>query len=400
MYPTLYHALLDLTGLDWPVLKFLNSFGFMVALAFVGAYLTLTWEFQRKTREGLLKPTERTVVVGAPPTPVEYVLQGLIGFIIGFKGLYVLLYTQEVTADPPGFLLSGKGSFIGGLVVAAVYIWLLWREKKKTALEKPEKRTVLVPAVQHAGQITMTAALWGFIGAKLFHWLESPSDLIDMVRSGNVSDLVSGLTMYGGLIVAGIMVVRYFKRNGLAVLPSMDAAAPGLMLAYGIGRLGCQISGDGDWGIANTAAKPGWIPQWLWSYDYPNNVNAVLGPHRGGYEGVPITEGTCFEGYCTHLVPSVYPTPLYETLMCLALFGVLWALRKRIKVPGMLFSIYLIMNGVERFLIEKIRVNVPFLGELTQAEVISATLVLLGVAGVIWTKKKYDHDQRPAEAHG
>ena len=114
MYPTLYHALLDLTGLDWPVLKFLNSFGFMVALAFAGAYITLTWEFQRKTREGVLRPTPRTIVVGAPPTPAEYVVQGLIGFIVGFKGLHVLLYTQEVTADPPGFLLSGQGSFVGG----------------------------------------------------------------------------------------------------------------------------------------------------------------------------------------------------------------------------------------------------------------------------------------------
>lgn len=400
MYPTLYHALLDLTGLDWPVLKFLNSFGFMVALAFAGAYITLTWEFQRKTREGVLRPTPRTIVVGAPPTPAEYVVQGLIGFIVGFKGLHVLLYTQEVTADPPGFLLSGQGSFVGGLAGAAFFCWLLWREKKRTAKKEPEQRTIMVPAVQHAGNITMTAAIWGFIGAKLFHWLESPADLIEMVRTGNVKDMVSGLTMYGGLIVAGIMVVRYFKRNGLDVLPSMDAAAPGLMLAYGVGRLGCQISGDGDWGIANTAPTPGWLPSWLWSYDYPNNVNGVLGPHRGGYEGVPITDGTCFEGYCTHLVPGVFPTPLYETMMCLVLFGILWALRKRITVPGMLFSIYLVMNGVERFLIEQIRVNVPFLGELTQAEVISAILVLLGAAGMVWTNKIRPHGERPAEAHG
>ena len=159
------------------------------------------------------------------------------------------------------------------------------------------------------------------------------------------------------------------------------------MLAYGIGRLGCQVSGDGDWGIANTAPKPGWIPQWLWSYDYPNNVNAVLGPHRGGYSGVPITDDTCFPGYCTHLVPGVFPTPLYETIMCIALFGVLWWLRKRISLPGALFALYLIMNGVERFLIEKIRVNEPFLGRWTQAEVISLALVLIG-GGALWALKK------------
>ncbi|MCO6483666.1 MAG: prolipoprotein diacylglyceryl transferase [Flavobacteriales bacterium] len=391
MYPTLYHALLDLTGLDWPVLKFLNSFGFFVALAFIGAYLTLTWELRRKEALGLVLPTTRKITVGEAAKPAELAVQGLVGFLIGWKGLYILLHTAEVTADPPAFLLSGTGSFIGGLAVAALMVWLLWREKQKQRLPGPKEKTITVHPWQQTGNITITAAVWGFIGAKVFHWLESPRDFLDLVATGNVADLVSGLTMYGGLIVAGIMVVRFFRKHGMAILPSMDAAAPGLMLAYGIGRLGCHVAGDGDWGIANTAPKPGWIPQWLWSYDYPNNVNAVLGPHRGGYSGVPITDGTCFEGYCTHLVPGVFPTPLYETLMCLLLFGVLWALRKRIGTPGVLFGIYLILNGVERFLIEKIRVNEPFLGTWTQAEVISLALVLLGIAAVAVLQKRKDH---------
>ncbi|HRO39190.1 MAG TPA: prolipoprotein diacylglyceryl transferase [Flavobacteriales bacterium] len=397
MYPTLYHALLDLTGLDWPVLKFLNSFGFFVAIAFMAAYWTLVLELRRKEGAGLLQATQRTVTVGAGAQPGELAMQGLVGFILGWKGLYILLYSAEVTANPPGFLLSGKGSFAGGIAVAALLVWLLWREKQKQRLPQPKQETLTVHPWQQAGNITLTAALWGFVGAKVFHWLESPRDFLDLVATGNVQDLVSGLTMYGGLIVAGAMVVRYFKKHGMAILPSMDAAAPGLMLAYGIGRLGCQVSGDGDWGIANTAAKPGWIPQWLWSYDYPNNVNAVLGPHRGGYSGVPITDGTCFEGYCTHLVPGVFPTPLYETIMCLLLFGALWWLRKRIGLPGALFAVYLIMNGVERFLIEKIRVNELFLGTWTQAEVISLGLVLLGAGSLIALKRHHSHG--PEKAH-
>jgi phosphatidylglycerol:prolipoprotein diacylglycerol transferase len=210
-----------------------------------------------------------------------------------------------------------------------------------------------------------------------------------LLATGSIKDIISGLTMYGGLIVAGFMVIRYFKKNGMAVLPSMDSAAPGLMLAYGIGRLGCQVAGDGDWGIANTAAKPGWIPQWLWSYDYPNNVNAVLGPHRGGYVGEAMTSGTIFPGYGTHLVPGVYPTPLYEVMMCLLLFAVLWWLRKRITLPGILFCVYLIFNGVERFLIEQIRVNNLFLGNWTQAELIALGLILLGVGGMLWLRKQH-----------
>ena len=398
MYPTLYHVLLDLTGLDWPVLKFLNSFGFFVAIAFMSAYWTLVLELKRKEGIGLIKSTTRTVMVGEGAKPAELIMQGLVGFIVGWKGLYILLNTAEVTADPPGFLLSGKGNFIGGIAVAAFFVWLLWREKEKHRLKEPKKETVMVHPAQHGGNITLTAALWGFIGAKVFHWLESPRDFMDLITTGNIRDLISGLTMYGGLIVAGIMVIRYFKKNGMAVLPSMDAAAPGLMLAYGIGRLGCQVSGDGDWGIANTAPKPGWIPQWLWSYDYPNNVNSVLGPHRGGYVGEHMTSGTIFPGYGTHLVPGVYPTPLYEVIMCLLLFAVLWSIRKRIALPGVLFCIYLIMNGVERFLIEHIRVNNLFLGTWTQAEIISLGLVITGVGGILWLRKSKSNGE-PERAH-
>lgn len=396
MYPTLYHALLDLTGLDLPFLKFLNSFGFFVALAFVGAYLTLSWELKRKEAQGLIKGTLVKRTVGEGPKPGELITQGLIGFILGWKGVYLILH-REVTADPPAFLLSGQGNFLGGIAVGALLVYLLWREKKKQQLPEPRTETIILHPYQHGGNITLTAALWGFIGAKIFHWLESPKDFIDLVHTGSIRDIISGLTMYGGLIVAGLMVVRYFKKHGMAILPSMDAAAPGLMLAYGIGRLGCQVSGDGDWGIANTAAKPGWIPQWLWSYDYPNNVNSVIGPHRGGYVGERIVDGTCFEGYCTHLVPGVFPTPLYESIACILLFVVLWQLRKRIGMPGVLFCVYLILNGIERFFIEKIRVNEPFLGHFTQAEVISTLLILLGVGGILRLRNRRSHG--PQAAH-
>jgi len=87
----------------------------------------------------------------------------------------------------------------------------------------------------------------------------------------------------------------------------------------------------------------------------------------------------------------VFPTPLYECIACLLLFAGLWSIRKRILIPGMLFAIYLVMNGVERFLIEKIRVNTQYhIGSLdiTQAEIISVVLFLLGVFGMIWLNRK------------
>ncbi|MFZ1657871.1 MAG: hypothetical protein WAT61_03565, partial [Flavobacteriales bacterium] len=120
MYPTLYHALLDLTGLDWPVLKFLNSFGFFVALAFMGAYWTLVLELKRKEGQGLIQATTRKMMVGEGAKPAELIMQGIGGFVVGWKGLYILLNTAEVTADPPAFLLSGTGNIIGGIIVAAL----------------------------------------------------------------------------------------------------------------------------------------------------------------------------------------------------------------------------------------------------------------------------------------
>lgn len=397
MYPTLYHAFLDLFGVDWPLLKVLNSFGFFVAVAFVAAHYALAAELRRKTGQGLLKPTQRTLIIGEAPKPLELSVQALIGYVLGWKGSYMLLHTAEATADPPAFLLSGKGNLLGGLLVGALFGWLYWRERKKQQLEKPQHRVVEVAAAQHAGNITLTAALWGFIGAKLFHWLENPQDFIELFASPSAKDIVTGLTMYGGLILAGLMVMRYFNKNGLAFWPSVDAAAPGVLLAYGIGRIGCHVSGDGDWGIASTSPAPSWLPSWLWSYDYPNNVNGVTGPHLGGYAGVRITEGTCFPDYCTHLVPGVFPTPLYEAVACVLLFGALWLLRKRIHTPGIIFSLFLIFDGVERFLIEKIRVNEPWLGTWTQAEVISSLLVVGGMFGLWWFNRK--QDGAVAEAH-
>lgn len=378
MYPTLYHAFLDLFGVELPFLKFLNSFGFFVALAFIAASWTLGKELVRKQAQGLIQPTRRNVTIGAPATPLELAINAAIGFVLGWKGLYLLLNSGEATSDPQTFLLSGTGNLAGGLVVGAGFAGWRWWEKKKHALAQPRQEEVTVNAVDHAGTITLLAALWGFIGAKLFHWLENPDEMVEFLSGPKGSDIFSGLTMYGGLIVAAIMVVRYMVRHGIPAFVGMDAAAPGLMLAYAIGRIGCHVSGDGDWGIANTSAAPAWLPDWMWAYSYPNNV---IG------SGLPImgTEG-CFPGYCTFLDPPVYPTPLYEALVCGLFFFVLWPLRERIIVPGVLFAVYLIMNGVERFFIEKIRVNERFLGSWTQAEVIATMLVLVGLVGWYWLK--------------
>jgi phosphatidylglycerol---prolipoprotein diacylglyceryl transferase len=379
MYPTLYHALLDLTGLDLPFLKFLNSFGFFVAVAFIFASWTLGLELKRKAAQGIIKPTDRTETIGLPAKPVELITSGLLGFLIGWKGAYLLLHFNESVSDPQAFLLSGKGLFLGGLLMGGLLAWLKWREKDKARSEKPRTETIRMLPQDHAGNITLTAALWGLIGAKLFHWLENPNEFLAFIRHPSGDAIFSGLTMYGGLIVAGAMVIRYFSKHGIPVWHGADSAAPGVMLAYGVGRLGCQVSGDGDWGIVNTTfLGPG--PKWLWQYDYPNNVNSV---------GIPLIDGRpCFDGYCTVLPETVFPTPLYESIVCVGLFFVLWALRTRLKPAGMIFFAFLFLNGLERFWIEKIRVNVRVLGDITQAEIISTILMLAGIGGMIWLRNR------------
>jgi len=193
----------------------------------------------------------------------------------------------------------------------------------------------------------------------------------------------SGLTMYGGLIFGAVAVIYMTRKYGIHPLHIADAAAPGIMLAYGTGRLGCQLSGDGDWGIVNLSPKPDWmsfLPDWFWSYSYPHNVIS---------SGVPM-EG-CFGKHCMILPQPVFPTPLYEAIICIALFFVLWSARKKLKSPGTVFSLYLLLNGIERYTIEQIRINNKFLFlgmHVTQAEIIASCLIILGLIGLILFRKK------------
>jgi hypothetical protein len=187
------------------------------------------------------------------------------------------------------------------------------------------------------GDICVIAAVGGFAGAKIFNALETWDNFIADPLGSLLSS--SGLTIYGGLIVATFAVLYYTNKNKIPTKHMIDAAAPGLILAYGIGRIGCHLSGDGDWGIVNLAAKPdfiSFIPDWAWSSSYPNNVidEGVL---------IPGCEGP----HCYMLPQPVFPTPLYEVFMAIGLFSILWAIRKRVTIPGILFCIYLIVNGID-----------------------------------------------------
>ncbi len=378
MYPSLYYAFKDLLGIDLPFLKMIQMFGFFVALAFLAAAYFWTKELKRKEDEGLLSAGTTKTLKGQKATSSELFFAGLVGFLIGYKLLYIVFNFSAFTENTQGFLLSTDGNLLGGILVAALSVYLKYKEKEKMKLAVPVWVEESVHPHQLVGNMTLIAALTGLLGAKIFHNLEN----WDTFVADPVGALLSfdGLTMYGGLILASITLIIYGRKNNIPTPHLIDSAAPSLMIGYAIGRIGCHLSGDGDWGIDNLAPKPSWLnwaPDWLWSYDYPHNVVNY---------GEPIANCDA-ERYCNHLVPPVFPTPFYETLMCLFLFLILWNLRKRITTPGVLFSLYLIFNGIERFFIEKIRVNTLYhingFG-FTQAELISTILFILGVIGIFY----------------
>ncbi len=377
MYPNLYYAFKDLFGIELSGLKLINSFGFFVALCFIISAWALTLELRRKQQQGLFSYTEEKIVIGAPASMLDLILNFLLGFVFGFKiiGAFTI---PDALNDPQSFILSSRGNLWLGILVGLFFGGLKWYEKHKQQLDKPEERIVRIWPHDRVGDLLIYAAGFGFLGAKIFHNLENWNDFAKDPIGALLS--FSGLTFYGGLICAGAAIMLYARRIKLPIVHLVDAFAPILMLGYAIGRIGCQISGDGDWGIANLNPKPfSWVPDWLWAYQYPHNVVG---------EGVPIPG--CTGPYCNQLVPAVYPTALYEVILCSLIFILLWSIRKKIKIPGQLFGIYLMFNGMERFLIESIRVNtkyesLPF--QPTQAQIISVVLFILGLLLTFNAKK-------------
>lgn len=369
MYPNLYFAFKDLFNVEVEALKLVNSFGFFVALAFIFGAWILTIELRRKSKLGLLTYKEEKITVGKPASAWELLSNFILGFILGYK-LIGAFIDRESLVDTQSYILSGQGNVPAGLIVGLLFAGLKWYEKNKIKLAKPEERIVRIWPQDRVGDMVIYAAIFGFAGAKIFHNLENIDELIKDPIGSLIS--FSGLTFYGGLICATVFLWQYCRRNNMRPIHVADAIAPAMMLAYGIGRIGCQVSGDGDWGIVNHNPKPfSFLPDWVWAYNYPNNVVG---------EGVPIPG--CVGQYCNMLPEAVYPTPLYEVVMSILLFFFLWSIRKRIKVPGVLAAIYLIVNGIERFLIEKIRVNTEyniFGFHPTQAELISASMIIAGL---------------------
>jgi len=379
MFPTLSHLIEYFTGIFIP-LPF-KTFGFFIALAFLAGSYFISKDLAEKNKSGIIPTTKRKVIKGKPTDVKDFLKHAATGLVLGFKGVFAYHNYSFFIDDTFSFLFSLQGSNLGavaGLALGLAYAFYLKKTNPFTELTSQEED--LKPQELTANILLISAAS-GLFGAKIFHQLENwdafIADPLGQLLSGG------GLTFYGGLICGALAVILYVKQYGIKTGVISDAMAAPLMLAYGIGRIGCHTSGDGDWGIANLNPKPEYLqflPDWMWAYTYPNNVI------RAGERMADCTEPLGI--YCYELSNAVYPTAVYEAFMGIVLFYILWKLRNAFKTPGMLFGLYLVFNGLERFSIEKIRINNELYNGLTQAEMISAGLIVLGLSLFFWLKNK------------
>jgi phosphatidylglycerol---prolipoprotein diacylglyceryl transferase len=200
-----------------------------------------------------------------------------------------------------------------------------------------------------AYELIFAALVGGIVGSRLDFIIENydtvSDDLLGNLFSG------SGLVWYGGAIGGALAVIAWAWWRGFLNLTLLDLAAPALALGYAIGRCGCQLSGDGDYG------KP-WDGPWAMAYP----------------DGTDPTDRT------------VHPTPIYETLAMGLVALALWRLRDRFR-PGILFALYLVLSGTERVLVEIIRRNHAVVAGLTVPQLFSLALVAAGVAWLVQAQK-------------
>ncbi|HEV8612175.1 MAG TPA: prolipoprotein diacylglyceryl transferase [Gemmatimonadales bacterium] len=223
--------------------------------------------------------------------------------------------------------------------------WLMDRDLRERGLHH-----------EYAADMTVAAVIGGIVGAKLWY----------VAATGELSSLFSrgGLVWYGGFLGGVTVVLLNGRRLGVPMRWTMELVAPALPAAYALGRIGCFMVGD-DYGV------PSSLP---WAVKFPQGLPPTTAAALARDFHVPIQAGVSPE-----TVLAVHPTQLYETILMLAVFMLLWRLRKHQKGTGWLFGLYLVLAGAERFLVEFLRAKEDRLfGNFTVAQLTALAIVLVG----------------------
>ncbi|MDP9260094.1 MAG: prolipoprotein diacylglyceryl transferase [Actinomycetota bacterium] len=236
-----------------------------------------------------------------------------------------------------------------GVVVALAFVaaWVLLRKELERRSGRGDAAAPLVSA----------AGVGGLVGARLYWFAEHAGD-------HQAPDLFSGagFTWYGGVLGGALAVLGVVRITRVELSDLLGAGALALPLGYGLGRIACQLAGDGTYGA------PSDLP---WAMSYPNGE-------------VPTTQ-------------RVHPTPVYETLASLAIFGLLWRFRRRAG-PIQLFALYLLLAGLERFLVEFIRINDPVVAGLTQPQLFAIGFMAAGALLAAWSRRTEAYTRGPDDS--
>ncbi len=235
---------------------------------------------------------------------------------------------------------------------------------------------------EYSSSIVIVAAVTALVGARVYAILDDlPTYLADprsMIFSG------SGFVFYGGMIggILGAYLVSRWYRIGFAV--TMDMCGMALAVGQAIGRIGCQLSGDGDWGLPST------MP---WAMAYPR---AIV-----GWNSETVLKLDEHYRLVSGFFPGVrvHPAPVYETILYLGVFAILWSMRKTAHPAGRLMCWYLLLAGAARFLVEFVRINPRVFYMFSEAQLIAFAMMVVGCVGLILTREK-DHaegGQQPGE---
>lgn len=227
-----------------------------------------------------------------------------------------------------------------GLMLATAFITCVF------VIQSDLKRRGFVPEL--ASTIVLAAAIGGIVGAKIY------AALLDGQITFRELFSTSGLVWYGGLIGGCLAVIIVIRRSPNPFLPTVDIVGPTILLGYGIGRIGCLLAGDGDYG------PPSDLP---WAMAFPNGT-------------VPTD------------VP-VHPTPIYETLISWTFFGILWRQRRKFEqTPGVMFGASLVLLGIERFIVEFWRITPRVLGWMTGAQLFSIVAFVIGISLILYMRTR------------